>query len=77
MTQLPTTDLPSSPSWPTPGLTVQSPVLSQTIDDLAVPGVVVEVDPDTADLMGAFEETALSAEDAFASQLDMVAADGE
>lgn len=62
---------------PPPVLTAQPPVLSQTIKDLDVPGVLVEVDPDLADAMGAFEETALSLDDAMASQLDMVAADGE
>ena len=34
---------------------------------LTVPGTVIEIDPRTAEELGAFEETALTEQDAFAS----------
>lgn len=40
------------------------------INQLASQGLVVEVDPDTAEEMGAFLETALTAEEAEASIFD-------
>ena len=40
------------------------PLVSRDLADFGVPGVWVEVDPDTAEEMGAFEETAVSAGDA-------------
>ncbi|MCK5296605.1 MAG: hypothetical protein KAJ75_06920 [Alphaproteobacteria bacterium] len=43
---------------------------SAQVSKLATAGVVVEVDPDTADEMGAFEETALTAEDAEDARFD-------
>ena len=42
---------------------VTTPVVSRNIEDLETPGVWVEVDPDIAEDMGAFEETAVSVED--------------
>ena len=47
------------------------PILSNHLDDLDTPGVMVVVDPDEAESLGAFHETALSEEDAWASNLDM------
>lgn len=44
--------------------TVTRPVVSRNVEDLDTPGVWVEVDPDVAEDMGAFEETAISVEDA-------------
>jgi hypothetical protein len=43
----------------------QTPVLSSNLDDLLIPGVMVEVDADVADEYGAFEELALSEADAW------------
>jgi hypothetical protein len=39
-------------------------IVSRDLADFGTPGVWVEVDPETAEQMGAFEETALSLEDA-------------
>ncbi len=38
--------------------------------DAAIPGAVVSVDPETAEAMGAFVETAVSPEDAEQAMLD-------
>lgn len=55
----------------TPSLTpVKTTVLSQSTDDLGTFGVVVGVDPDEADEMGAFEEDALTLADVEASEID-------
>ena len=43
--------------------TVTMPVVSRNIEDLEMPGVWVEVDPDIAEDMGVFEEIAVSVED--------------
>lgn len=40
---------------------ITMPILSRDIVDIGRPGVLVEVDPDVAEQMGAFPETALSA----------------
>lgn len=48
----------------------QFPVYSKNIDDLDTPGVIVEVDPLTAEELGAFRETALSEEDAWLSNIE-------
>jgi hypothetical protein len=40
-----------------------TPFVSRDLADFGLPGVWVEVDPDEAEQMGAFEETALSAAD--------------
>jgi len=45
--------------------------LSASPDDMMTPGVIVEVDPDEADAMGAFRETALGADDAWEANADM------
>jgi hypothetical protein len=39
------------------------PLISRDLADFGLPGVWVEVDPDEAEQMGAFEETAVSASD--------------
>ncbi|AWK88634.1 hypothetical protein DEW08_21065 [Azospirillum thermophilum] len=49
----------------------QDAILSTSLSDLGTPGVVVEVDPDEAEALGAFEETALSETDAWESQADL------
>lgn len=46
------------------------PIISSNLEDLDTPGVMVEVDPEEADLLGAFEETALSEEDAWLSNIE-------
>jgi|GEM_PF-2079487 len=51
--------------------THQVPLVSFDLEDLNTPGVVVVVDPDEAASLGAFQETALSLEDAWESNLDM------
>ena len=48
----------------------QDPLLSLSLDDLMTPGVMVEVDPDAAEALGAFEETGLSEEDAWEALID-------
>lgn len=48
------------------------PIYSQDLADIGIPGVVVEVSREEAESLGAFEETALSADDAWDS-LDMPA----
>ncbi len=50
--------------------THQMPIYSQDLNDLEIPGVIVCVDPETAEDMGAFEETALSEADAWESNCD-------
>jgi type IV secretion system protein VirB1 len=47
------------------------PVHSSNIDDAELPGVVVELDHETAEREGAFEETALSAEEAWEANADL------
>jgi type IV secretion system protein VirB1 len=49
----------------------QTPVLSSSLDDLLIPGVMVEVDADVADEHGAFEEHALSEAEAWDANGDL------
>lgn len=60
-------DVPPAP--PTPAR--RDPLVSRSPDDLLVPGVVVEVTPAAAEAMGAFEETAMSADDAWEANADV------
>lgn len=56
------------------------PVLSESLDDLMRPGVVVIVDAAEAEALGAFEETALGEADAWEANADLEdaeAGDGE
>lgn len=48
-------------------------VVSRQLAALASEGLVVDVDPDDAEMMAAFEDDALSAEDAMESRFDTVA----
>lgn len=48
----------------------KSPVLSHNVSDWGTPGVIVEVDAEEAEALGAFEETALSEEDVWESSWD-------
>jgi type IV secretion system protein VirB1 len=46
-------------------------VLSDSIADLLIPGVVVELDAVAAEALGAFEETALTETDAWEANADI------
>lgn len=46
-------------------------VLSDSLADLLIPGVVVELDATAAEELGAFEETALSESDAWEANADL------
>ncbi len=48
----------------------RKPVYSPAIEDLTVPGVVVELDPDEAEANGAFRESALTEADAWEANDD-------
>lgn len=47
------------------------PVISESLDDLMRPGVVVIVDAAEAEALGAFEETALTEADAWEANADV------
>jgi len=47
------------------------PVISQSEEDMGIPGVQVEYTADVAEQNGAFEETAMSEKDALESNMDM------
>ncbi|GEM_PF-2207969 len=49
----------------------QDAILSTRLSDFGTPGVVVEVDPDEAEALGAFEETALTEAAAWESNADL------
>ncbi|MCM8735508.1 hypothetical protein M5E06_15215 [Azospirillum sp. A1-3] len=49
----------------------QDAILSTSLSDFGTSGVVVEVDPDEAEALGAFEETALTEADAWESNADL------
>lgn len=51
--------------------TRHSPHFSTDYADLLTPGVVVELTPDEAEALGAFEETAISEADAWAGNADV------
>jgi type IV secretion system protein VirB1 len=46
-------------------------IISTTLNDLLVPGVVVELDARDAEDLGAFEETALTEADAWDANADL------
>ena len=46
-------------------------VISTNLDDLLVPGVVVELDAREAEDLGAFEETALTEAEAWEANVDL------
>ena len=64
-------DLPGDVRPTPPAPARRDPLVSRASGDLLVPGVVVEVTPDEAAAMGAFEETALSEEDAWEANADL------
>jgi hypothetical protein len=47
------------------------PIISLNPSDFMTPGVQVELDPDEAEALGAFEETALSETDAWEANMDL------
>jgi type IV secretion system protein VirB1 len=47
-------------------------VLSDSLTDLMVPGVLVEMDASEAESLGAFEETALTESDAWDANADLI-----
>lgn len=61
---------------PNPSPPILSRVLSNNLDDALTPGVMVEVDPAEAEALGAFEETALSEQDAWEANADLPAVEG-
>lgn len=50
----------------------QLPVISQSLEDWGQSGVIVEVDLETAETMGAFVEDALTLNDAWESSFDRI-----
>ena len=52
------------------------PLVSRTLDDALVPGVMVELDAAAAEAAGAFEETALSEADAWDANADLIGIEG-
>jgi type IV secretion system protein VirB1 len=48
-----------------------SPIISLNYKDLMAPGVQIELTPDEAEALGAFEETALSEADAWEANTDV------
>jgi hypothetical protein len=52
-------------------------IVSTTIADLLVPGVVVELDTAEAESLGAFEETALTEADAWDANADLIGEAGD
>lgn len=61
----------SAPPLTKSGASAKAPVVSNRVEDLDTPGVVIEVDAETAAAMGAFEETALTEEDAWEANADL------
>lgn len=56
-----------------PPIRQHSPVVSTDYADLVTAGVVIEVEPDEAEALGAFEETALTHADAWDGNADVEA----
>lgn len=47
-----------------------NPIISQSMTDFGTPGVMIELDPIEAEAWGAFEETAITEQDAIDSEID-------
>lgn len=67
--------MPSSSSKPHDP--TENAMLSDDMTDFMTPGVVIVVDAEEAESLGAFKETALSEEDAWESNFDGEPTDGE
>jgi len=50
---------------------IQAAIHEKALAAVEIPGHEVECDPEEAELMGAFEEDALSADDALESSIDL------
>ncbi len=50
-------------------------ILSTSMADFGLPGVIVEVDPEEAEAWGAFDEIAITEQDAIESAIDTEAVD--
>ena len=59
-----------------PRRSTTDPLVSQTLDNALVPGVMVELDIAAAEAAGAFEETALSEADAWDANADLIGIEG-
>jgi type IV secretion system protein VirB1 len=53
------------------------PIVTNRLDDLLTPGVRVELTPEEAEALGAFEETALSEADAWEANADLADEDSD
>lgn len=56
-----------------PGKPITDAVLSEDFADVTTPGVLVVLDADEAEQLGAFEETALTEAEAWEANLDLEA----
>lgn len=54
-----------------PKLPRRDAILSESLDDALISGVIVEIDPDEADRLGAFHEDAIDEETAWESNADL------
>ena len=54
-----------------PKLLHRDAIISKTMDDASVPGVIIEVDPEDADRLGAFPEDAFDEETAWDANADL------
>jgi hypothetical protein len=54
-----------------PKLPRRDAIISENLDDLSIAGVIVEVDPEEADRLGAFAEDALDEETAWDANADL------
>ena len=63
---------------PTPMFDIDDEVIARKIIDAQThPGLMVEFDPDEADALGAFEETAMTMEEALDGALDLLGEHGD
>lgn len=62
---------------PAPEQPPRDPVFSPAVEDMTTPGVMVDVDPDEAEAMGAFQEDALTEAEAWESNADAETDRGE
>ena len=60
-------DRPAAPA----GNSIADAILSESLDDMTVPGVVVVVDAAEAEVMGAFQEDALTEAEAWDANADL------
>jgi hypothetical protein len=56
---------------PGPRLPFTEVIIAETLDDAAIPGVIVEVDPEEADDLGAFREDAVDDAAAWDANADL------